>query len=94
MRILQVGAGVGYYSAILGRLAGPDGRALADEVEVHLAERAVANLSKYDTIIVRHGNAATDLRNAGPFDLIVAFARVTHIPSLWSEWLRQMRACW
>jgi protein-L-isoaspartate(D-aspartate) O-methyltransferase len=84
-RILQVGAGVGYYTAILGRLAGPEGHVLAYEVEAGLAERATANVADIPNIEVRHGNAATDLHGEDRFDLIVAFAGVTHVPEAWSS---------
>ena len=42
-RVLQVGAGVGYYTAILSELAGSKGSVVAYEVEQDLAERAQAN---------------------------------------------------
>lgn len=83
-RILQVGAGVGYYTAILAQLAGPEGRVLAYEVEAPLAERAAANVADQPNVEVRHGNAATDLDGNDKFDLIVAFAGVTHVPNAWS----------
>jgi len=84
-RVLQVGAGVGYYSAILSKLVGPNGHIIAYEVEEELADRAAANLAVYDNVEIRQGNAATDLTGADRFDLIVAFAGVTHVPSVWTE---------
>lgn len=82
-RILQVGAGVGYYTAILSHLVGPKGRVTAYEVEPVLAERARVNLADYPNADIRHGNAATDLACDDPFDLIVAFAGITHVPDAW-----------
>lgn len=72
-RVLQVGAGVGYYTAILSQLVGPDGHILAYEVEAELAARAKANLSDWPNVEVRQGNAATDLQGDETFDLVVAF---------------------
>src|SRR5262245_10557459 len=43
--IVHVGAGSGYYSAIMGHLVGPSGRVTAIEFEPDLAERAKDNLS-------------------------------------------------
>lgn len=83
-RILQVGAGVGYYTAVLAQLAGPERHVLAYEVEAGLAERAAANLAGWPNTEVRHGNAATDLEGEDRFDLIVAFAGLTHVPKAWS----------
>ncbi|MEM7683775.1 MAG: methyltransferase domain-containing protein [Pseudomonadota bacterium] len=84
-RILQVGAGVGYYTAILAELVGSEGHVLAYEVEPGLAERASANLADRPNVEVRHGNAATDLSQTQEFDLVVAFAGVTHVPERWSS---------
>lgn len=84
-RILQVGAGVGYYTAILSHLAGPDGHVVAYDVEEPLLERARANLAGYPNVTLHLGNAATDLQGEGAFDLVVAFAGVTHLPALWSS---------
>ena len=80
---MQVGAGVGYYTAILRELVGPAGHIVAYEVEEALAERAARNLTRYENVEVRHGNGATDLKDMDGIDLIVAFAGVTHIPPLW-----------
>ena len=82
-RVLQVGAGVGYYTAILRELVGPTGHIVAYEVEEALAERAARNLTRYENVEVRHGNGATDLKDMDGIDLIVAFAGVTHVPPLW-----------
>lgn len=87
VRILQVGAGVGYYTAILSHLAGPNGTIVAYEVEHDLAERARKNLADWSNAEVRHGNAATDLKGEEQFDLIVAFAGLTHVPDLWTSHL-------
>lgn len=84
-RVLQVGAGVGYYTAILSRLVGPTGQVVAYEVEEELAERAAQNLAGYSNVEICHGNAATELTGSAAFDLIVSFAGVTHIPGIWTE---------
>ncbi|MEM9228869.1 MAG: methyltransferase domain-containing protein [Pseudomonadota bacterium] len=83
-RILQVGAGVGYYTAILSVLAGAKGKVTAYEVEAALAERAASNLTDWGNIEVRHGNAATDLNDTEVFDFVVSFAGVTHVPTAWA----------
>lgn len=84
-RILQVGAGVGYYTAILSQLAGPSGRVIAYEVEAALIARAASNLTDCSNVELRQGNAATDLNEDDTFDVVVSFAGVTHVPSTWAE---------
>lgn len=82
-RVLQVGAGSGYYSAILAALCGS---VLGFEIEPALARRAQAATAGSDDIRIRSGSAVDDLREAdGPFDAIVAFAGVTHPPRAWLD---------
>jgi len=42
--VLQVGAGSGYYTALLAHLVGPGGRVHAYEIDLALAERAARSL--------------------------------------------------
>src|ERR1700723_1911667 len=51
--ILHVGAGTGYYSAILAHLAGPTGRVHAFEIDPGLARRARSNLAGWPGVDVR-----------------------------------------
>lgn len=86
--ILQVGAGSGYYSAILAEITGGKGHVLAFETDKALADMATTALAGRSNVTVRHGNGATDLGEGdGPFDLIVAFAGVTHPVQLWADLL-------
>ena len=45
--IVHVGAGVGYYTAIIAEMVGPNGRVTALEIDADLAVRAAENLSNY-----------------------------------------------
>lgn len=80
--ILQVGAGVGYFTAILAELTGSKGRVIAYEIDEDLARRAQSNLARYAHVEVISGDAtqAVDLPN---LDVVVAFAGVTHVPERW-----------
>jgi protein-L-isoaspartate(D-aspartate) O-methyltransferase len=55
--IVHIGAGTGYYTAILAQLTGADGHVDAYEVEEDLAARAAANLSEFANVTVHHRNA-------------------------------------
>lgn len=80
--VLQVGAGVGYFTAILAELTGSEGRVIAYEIDEELARRAQGNLARYAHVEVISGDAtqAVDLPN---LDVVVAFAGVTHAPERW-----------
>lgn len=86
--ILQVGAGVGYFTAILAELAGPDGRVIAYEIDPDLATRAKENLKHYPNVEVVSGDATTAV-NLPPLDAILVFAGATHIPEGWRSRLAQ-----
>jgi protein-L-isoaspartate(D-aspartate) O-methyltransferase len=51
--VLHVGAGTGYYSAILAWLTGPRGRVYAYEIDPELATQAARNLARLDHAQVR-----------------------------------------
>lgn len=80
--VLQVGAGVGYFTAILAELTGSEGRVIAYEIDEELARRAQSNLAHYAHVEVISGDAtqAVDLPN---LDVVAAFAGVTHVPERW-----------
>jgi protein-L-isoaspartate(D-aspartate) O-methyltransferase len=54
--VVHVGAGVGYYTAIMAHLAGATGRATAIELEPELAARAQANLAAAANVRVVAGD--------------------------------------
>lgn len=82
-RILQVGAGTGYYTAILAEIAGPDGRVTAVEYDEVLAARARANLGQWPQVEVVHGDGRT--HDPGEVDVIIVFAGSTHPAPVWLD---------
>jgi protein-L-isoaspartate(D-aspartate) O-methyltransferase len=57
--VVHIGAGLGYYSAILALLVLPGGRVQAYEVEPTLAARAKSNLEPFENVRVVTTSAAT-----------------------------------
>jgi len=55
---VHVGAGAGYYSAILAELAGPQGQVTAVEFDAELAEMTAANLKDRSNVGVVHDDGA------------------------------------
>lgn len=84
--VVHIGAGTGYYSAILAKLVGPSGSVLAIEKEADLAARAAEALRAYSNVQVRVASA-TD--TAIPrCDVIYVNAGATHPPAAWLDALR------
>jgi len=55
--VVHVGAGLGYYTAIIATLVGREGRVIAYEVEEDLAALAARNLASFNTVTVRAESA-------------------------------------
>jgi protein-L-isoaspartate(D-aspartate) O-methyltransferase len=85
--VLQVGAGTGYYTAILAHLVGPHGRVHAYEIDVDLAARARENLKDLPQVEVHPQSGIAD--NLPKADAIYVCAGITQ-PS-WA-WLDAMRS--
>ena len=83
--VLQIGAGAGYYTAILATLVGPKGRVMAYEIEPDLAGRAAANLARYPQVEVRARSGVEDLPSA---DAIYVNAAASHPLRAWLDALR------
>lgn len=82
-RVLHVGAGLGYYTALMAHCVGSSGRVVAYEADPALAERARANLAGMPWIDVR-AEAAGD-RVEDTFDAILVNAGMTHPPPAWLD---------
>ena len=80
MHVVHVGAGTGYYSAILAEIVGREGRVTAVEIDPSLAERARESLAlawPQAAVLAADGFAFRPDRPAGA---IVVNAGVSHLP--------------
>ena len=87
-RVIHVGAGLGYYSAILAELVGANGNVTAIEIDRGLAERAGANLASawpQAKVLAADGFA---FRADEPVDAIVVNAGVSHLAMPWLDALK------
>jgi protein-L-isoaspartate(D-aspartate) O-methyltransferase len=81
--VVHVGAGTGYYTAVLAALVGPSGRVVGLERETDIAERAASNLKHLANVEVL-AESATEA-NIPPCDVIYVNAGATHPPSAWLD---------
>ena len=82
---VQIGAGAGYYTAILAELVGRAGRVIAYEIAPDIAARAAANLVRYPQVEVRARSGVEDLPQA---DAIYVNAAATHPLRAWLDALK------
>jgi len=84
--VSHVGAGTGYYSALLARLVTPGGFVHAYEIDADLAVRAEANLRSYEAVKVIHGDAVT--LKLPKSDIVYVNAGVVAPPAGWLKALK------
>jgi protein-L-isoaspartate(D-aspartate) O-methyltransferase len=82
-RVLHLGTGPGYYTALMAACVGPTGRVLGLEVDPALASAARENLTATPWVEVRESSGAGQLDEA--FDAILINAGVTHALERWLD---------
>jgi len=82
-RVLHVGAGLGYYTAVIAQCVGAGGRVLAFEADEALAAQAQRNLASMPWVEVRADASAQP--SGDTFDAILVNAGVTHPLDAWLD---------
>jgi protein-L-isoaspartate(D-aspartate) O-methyltransferase len=82
-RVLHIGCGLGYFTAVMGECVGATGQVVACDVDEALAAEAQRNVASRPWITVRHGDGSDRLD--GPFDAILVNAGVTHPLDAWLD---------
>jgi protein-L-isoaspartate(D-aspartate) O-methyltransferase len=85
-RVLHVGCGVGYYTAIIAEVVGTAGQVVGIEIDSELASRACKNLSYLDHVEVLQGDGGE--YTLEPFDAIFINAGATHPQGAWFDSLK------
>lgn len=84
-RVLEVGTGSGYSTALLAQIVGPNGHVVSLDVNQALVERA-RDLFLADglgQVEVHCQDARANLPTRGPFDRVIAWASSPAIPGSW-----------
>lgn len=81
-RVLHVGCGPGYYTALMAECVGSTGKVVAVEIDEALADAAARNLAAWPQVQVQRGDG---MACADPFDAILVNAGVTHPQHAWLE---------
>jgi len=78
---MHIGAGTGYYTALMAHCVGSAGRLVAFEADEQLAARARTNLATMPWVDVRHADGSEPFDRT--FDAILVNAGLTHPPDAW-----------
>ena len=86
-RVLEIGTGSGYTSALLASLVGPSGLVRSVEVFADLVPRAQARLEAtgVTNVTVSNGDGYAGDSGGAPYDRVVAWATPHVIPSAWID---------
>ncbi|MBW7961984.1 protein-L-isoaspartate O-methyltransferase [Bradyrhizobium sp. BR 10261] len=85
-RVIQIGCGLGYFSAILSEIVGAKGQVRAIECNALLAARAANYLRAYHNVEVIYDDGCCDIGE--PADVIIVHAGFSHPHPLWLALLR------
>ena len=92
-KILDVGSGSGWTTALLAEIVGPKGKVIALEIVPELKEFGEKNAAKYGFIenkitqfVLADGSKG--YQKEAPFDKILASAASINLPSAWKEQLK------
>ncbi|MAF20174.1 MAG: protein-L-isoaspartate O-methyltransferase [Parcubacteria group bacterium] len=89
-KILDIGSGTGWQTALLCQLVGPDGFVWAIERIPELKSFGQANVKKYgfNNVEFIYGDGSKGLSAQAPFDKIIVAASAQEIPLAWKEQLK------
>jgi protein-L-isoaspartate(D-aspartate) O-methyltransferase len=82
-RIVHIGCGVGYYTAILAELVGPTGLVIGLDIDRALLARANASFAGQSNVRIKECDGAC--YNEGPADIIIVNAGITHPLDIWLD---------
>lgn len=82
-RVVHIGCGTGYYTAILANVVGPGGHVRAFEIDAELAPRAARNLAHLRQVEVIHGDGSA--LDPGPADAIFVNAGANYPVPIWLD---------
>ncbi len=89
-KVLEVGTGSGYPTALLSVLVGESGKVFSIEYFQELKEFAESNLRRYNfkNVMLLAGDGKVGFPQEAPFDKIVSSAETKEIPRAWEEQLK------
>lgn len=89
-RVLEVGTGSGYSTALLAHLVGSDGFVVSLDVDSNLVKRASSLLAKDNlaNVKVMTADGREGCSKEAPFDRIIVWATADLLPQTWIEQLR------
>ncbi len=92
-KILDIGSGSGWTTALLAEIVGPEGKIISVELIPELKEFGEKNVSKYDFVKMGRvrfvcSDGSKGYGREAPYDRILASASANRVPDSWKEQLK------
>ncbi|RLE38577.1 protein-L-isoaspartate O-methyltransferase [Candidatus Woesearchaeota archaeon] len=89
-KVLEIGSGSGYNSALIAQIVGNEGEVITVDVHVDLVEKAKKNLKKANirNVKVVLADGSLGYKEEAPYDRIIATCACPDIPKPWEKQLR------
>ncbi|TWP46080.1 methyltransferase domain-containing protein [Lentzea tibetensis] len=89
MKVLEIGTGSGYSTALLAHLAADGGHVVSVDVVAELVDRARQLLTAHghSNTTLLHGDGIQGAPGHGPFDRVIAWTTAPHLPAAWTTQL-------
>ena len=89
-RVLEIGTGSGFSTALLSHLVGNDGAVCSVDVDREMSARAARLLpmAGHSNVLLRTGDGHKGWAEYAPFDRLVAWATASVVPRAWREQTR------
>ena len=85
-KVVHIGVGGGYFTALLATMVGADGHVTAIEFDPEMARRATENLAGFENVTVRNDDGTK--ADFAPADGIYVNAGATRPPNIWIDRLK------
>ena len=79
-KVLEIGTGSGYQTALLSLLVGKKGQVHTIEIIPELVDLAKENLTSHHNVLFYEQDGSQGLQEQAPFDRIIITAAIPHIP--------------
>ena len=79
-KILEIGTGSGYQTAILSELVGPKGKIYTFDIHQEIIRQAKKNLKNYKNVKIYCKDASNGYKRAAPYDRILVTAGARKLP--------------
>jgi protein-L-isoaspartate(D-aspartate) O-methyltransferase len=88
-RVLEIGTGSGYSSALLALLVGKMGQVVSMDIDPKLTQRAKHKLSAYSWVTCVTGDGREGYESTAPYDRIIAWTTPDYFPNSWIDQLKE-----